>query len=189
MKKTFTFGKICANYAHRKENLVTVEVELRTCGGEPVFTIDPETKEQIPCGSTPEYVEFSARGCVWNRVHSDCIMSGQCLDEINKHRRELSDLKTWDLIYTMWKKYHLNGMHSGTPEQEAAVKEWEAQGNRYDYTAACDMLKARGLYEIPFTGVTIGKRYNGEMYKYGHGWVVQDIPGDDLLKIEHLLSV
>ena len=189
MKKRFTFGKICANYAQRKENMVTVDVELKTRGGEPVFKINPATGKKEPCGTTPQYVEFTASAMVWNRVRTDIIMGGQCLDEVNKHRTELSDLSTWDLLYTMWKKYHLNGMHAGTPEQEAAVKEWEALGNRYDYTAACEMLKSRGLYAVPFNGVTVGKRYNGELYRYGHGWVVQDIPGNDLLKIEHLLSV
>ena len=189
MKKRFTFGKICANYAHRKENLVTVDVELKTRGGEPTFKIDPATGEKEPSGTAPQYLEFTASARVWNRVCTDITIGGQCLDDINNHRTELSDLSTWDLIYTMGNKYHLNGMYAGTPDQEAAVKEWEARGNKYDYTAACEMLKSCGLYEVPFTGITVGKRYNGELYKYGHGWVVQEIPGDDLLKIEHLLSV
>ena len=80
-------------------------------------------------------------------------------------------------------------MHAGTPEQEAAINEWEAAGNRYDYTAACNMLKEKGLYEVLFTGKTVGRMYNNEPYKYGHGWIVNDIPGDDLIRIEHLLSV
>lgn len=88
----------------------------------------------------------------------------------------------------MWKRYHLNGMHAGTPTQEKAVAEWKATGNKYDYIAACEMLKEKGLYEVPFTGITIGKRYHGEMYKYSHGWVVQDIPADDLIRIEHAIS-
>lgn len=189
MKATFNFGKICMNYAGRKENLVTVDVELRKRGGEPVLAKDPDSGKYIPTGdTTPEYVEFSASANVWNRIQSDIIIGGQCLDEINKHRAQLSDLKTWDFIYRMWKKYHLNGMHAGTPEQEKAVADWEAAGNKYDYAAACEMLKEKGLYEVPFTGATIGKRYHGEMYKYGREWVIQDIPADDLLRIEHVIS-
>ena len=172
MKKTFTFGKIRANFAGRKENLVTVIVELRKCGGE----------------KTPEYTVFSTFASIWNRTRTRVLCGGQCLDFINEHRDELSDSETWDTIYRLWEKYHLNGMHAGTPEQEKAVNEWLSLGHKYDYTAACDMLKDCGLYEIPFYGITIGKRYNGEMYKYGHGWVVHEIPADDLKKIEELLK-
>lgn len=172
MRKTFYFGKIRANFAGRKENLVTVTVELRKCGGE----------------KTPEYMEFSAHANVWNRIRSDILYGGQCLDFINEHRDELNDPETWDKIYRLWEKYHLNGMHAGTPEQEKAVNEWLSMGNEYDYTAACEMLKNRGLYDMPFYGITIGKRYNGELYKYGHGWVVNEIPADDLKNIENLLK-
>lgn len=79
-------------------------------------------------------------------------------------------------------------MHAGTPEQEAAIKEWEAEGNRYEYTAVCDMLKARGLYEVNFTGLTIGRRYNNEPYKYGHGWIVEELPGEVITRIEHIIN-
>lgn len=186
MKKTFTFGKIAFNNS-RKENLVTIDVELRQAGGEEVFVYENGQKKVT--GHTPVYVEFAASGNIWNRIATDILCGGQCLDTIAEYREQLEDKETFDLIYAMWKKYHLNGMHAGTPEQEKAVEEWEAKGNKYDCTAVCDMLKKIGLYEVNFTGATVGRYYNNEPYKYGHGWVIQEIPGNDLLKIEHLLSV
>ena len=80
-------------------------------------------------------------------------------------------------------------MNAGTPEQESAVAEWKAAGNRYDYTAACEMLKQRGLYEVPLTANLVGTRKaDGLPYKYGHGWVISEIPENDLAKIKSLLE-
>lgn len=185
MKKTFTFGKIAYN-SNRKENLVTIEVELRQCGGKETFIY--ENGEKKVTRHAPIYIAFSACGNIWNRLGTDILCAGQCLDTIAEHRNELKDKETFNIIYSMWQKYHLNSMHAGTPEQEKAINEWEKQGNRYDYDEVCDMLKDLGLYEVNFTGATIGKYYNNEFYKYGSGWVIEEIPEEDLLKIEHLLN-
>ena len=86
------------------------------------------------------------------------------------------------------KKYHLNGMNAGTPEQEAAIEEWKQAGNRYDYTAACEYLKECGLYEVNFTGKTVGRVYNNEPYKYGHGWVIEELPPEVITRITEIIS-
>lgn len=52
MKATFNFGKICMNRAGWKENLVTVEVELRKRGGKPVIKKDPDSGKYVPTGDT-----------------------------------------------------------------------------------------------------------------------------------------
>lgn len=188
MKKTFNFGKI--KYSSSKRvNLVTVSVELRRKGGEPTFTIDPKTRERIYTGNTtPEYVELSICGDIWNARHTDILCSGQCLDTIAEYRDQLSDPELFDQLFDLWQRYHLNGMHAGTPEQEKDIDDWKAAGNRYEYTAVCDMLKSCGLYEVNYTGLSVGRRYNNEPYKYGHGWLVQELPGEVLLKVEHMLS-
>lgn len=189
MKHTFELGKIAYNNRNKKTNMVEITVELQNCGGEPTFTIG-ENKERIPTGkTTPEYVELSICGDIWDNTHTDILCGGQCLDTIAIFREQLSPANRdlFDLLHDLWKKYHLNGMHAGTPEQEAAIREWEAAGNRYDYKAACKMLKERGLYEVKFTGKTVGRMYHHEPYKYGHGWVVNNLPGDVLLKVEHLI--
>lgn len=189
MKKTFNFGKIAYTDSNRKANLVTVDVCLERKGGETTFTIDRKTGEKTITGKTPTYVELSICGSIWNQRHTDVVCGGQCLDTIAECRNQLEEPEVFDELYNLWKNYHLNGMHAGTPEQEAAIEAWEAQGNKYDYTAACEMLKGCGLYEVNYTGLSVGRRYNNEPYKYGHGWLVRELPGDVLLRVEHMLSV
>ena len=188
MQKTFNFGKIAYENPERRLNAVTVNAELRRCGGEPTFIIDRTTGEHTSTGTTPKYIELSICGEVWNRFHTDFLCGGQCLDTIAEYREQLDDVDTFDVLYSLWKEWHLNGMNAGTPEQETAVKAWEAEGNVYDYSAVCDMLKEKGLYEVNFTGISVGRRYNNEPYKYGTGWIVREIPGNVLIQIEHLLS-
>lgn len=188
MKKTFELGKIAYDGRNRAY-AVTIDVELRRYGGETTFTIDRKTGEETITGTTPRYyVELSICGNIWNNKETDILCGGQCMDTIAEYRAQLSDPELFDILYALWKKYHLNGMHAGTPEQEAAIEEWKAAGNRYDYKAACEMLKERGLYEVNYTGLSTSKIYNNELYTYGHGWLVQELPGDVLLKIEHMLS-
>ena len=189
MQKTFNFGKVTYTNSSRRANLVEIEVRLEHKGGNQTFTIDPKTKEKKPAGTTPEYVELSICCTIWNTRRTDCVCGGQCLDTIAEYRNQLSDPELFDTIYSLWQNYHLNGMHAGTPEQEAAIAEWQAAGNRYEYTAVCEMLKQRGLYEVNYTGLSVGRRYNNEPYKYGHAWLIQQLPGDVLLKVEHMLSV
>lgn len=188
MKKTFTLGKIKYTSKYNRTNEVTIDVELRNFGGEETFIIDRKTGQKTITGCTPSYVELSICGNIWNAPHTEIVCGGQCLDTIAKYRNQLNNTELFDTLYSLWKKYHLNGMHAGTQEQERAVKEWEKAGNRYDYTAACEMLKAKGLYEVNFTGLTVGRRFENEPYKYGHGWVIQEIPSDVLIKVEHMLS-
>ena len=167
------FGKIDYNGTGRRYP-VTVEIELKEHGGDETFTVDPVTKKHIPTGEkTPVYTEFTASAMIGARC------GGQCLDEIAKHLKN----EEFTRIYTWWKKYHLNGMNAGTPEQEAAIEAWKACGNRYDYTAACDFLKSIDLYEIPFTGLSIGREYHGELYRYGTAWIIETIPADTIAEI------
>ncbi|MBP5474645.1 MAG: hypothetical protein J6X83_00045, partial [Methanomicrobium sp.] len=102
MTKVFNLGKINL-HGTGKRFPVEVTVSLETYG------------DDI---HRPMYTEFTAHAMVGQ------AMGGQCLDDINKHRDDFSseNRKLWDTIYELWKKYHLNGMHAGTPEQEAAIK-------------------------------------------------------------------
>ena len=181
VKKTFNFGKIDYMNRGRKDCAVDVTVELRECGGEPVTDRNGKSTGEY-CNA---YIEFSASGRIWNHLHTDIYSGGQNLDEIAKHIKS----PVFREIYGSWKRYHLNGMNAGTPEQEAAVKEWKEAGNKYDYSAACDMLKARGLYEVPLTANLIGTRKaDGQPYRYGSGVVIAEIPEDDLAKIKALFK-
>ena len=125
---------------------------------------------------------FSASGKILNNWSSGCVCCGQGLDVINEYRDrfnfDVRDRYIFDTIYDMWKKYHLNDLTAGTPEQEAAIKEWKEAGNKYDYTNACRYLESIGLYEVEYHGL----EYNG-MYKYGHAWLYTPIDKDDWQKI------
>lgn len=160
MKRTFNFGKIAA-YGNRKINAVDVTIELREKDGNAVF---------------------SAVGYVWNAKHTDIITGGQCLDSIAKSHIKCNP--TFKKIYRWWKAYHLNDMHAGTKEQEAALDEAVKTGKFPSrsaslYTEHCEYLKSIGLYEVEL---------DGKPYQYGHGWVLWEIPREDIEAIEKLIK-
>ena len=124
MKKTFSFGKVDFNGTGRKNNLVTVDIELK---------------------DTKKGPEFTASGYVWNKNKTDFIRGGQCLDELYKIPALRSN-DTFKKIYNLWKRNHLNGMHAGTENQENYIK--EKFGDDYPgYTEVCEALKEVNLYE------------------------------------------
>lgn len=153
MEKTFEFGKIDYTGNGRKDNLVVIEMRF-------------------------ENGNFAASGEIWNSAHTDWITGGQCLDDIAEY------IKTplFEKIYRLWKLYHLNDMHAGTTRQENAIKDWEKQGNKYEYNAVCKMLKEKGLlYDTKY-------RIQGTPYRYGSMWLKREIPAKDKKIITQLLT-
>ena len=172
--KTFNFGKIDYHENNRKTCAVEVEVtlSLRECNN-----------------TSHNYYEFTASANVWNNIHTDIYIGGQCLDTINRYyRNQLCDIPLWDEIYNLWESYHLNDMHAGTPEQEKAIEEWKSQGNSYDYKEVCEYLKSIDLYEVKFTGWSSSHHYENELYKYGHAWLIQELPDEVVERIQTLLN-
>lgn len=98
-------------------------------------------------------------------------MSGQCLDELKKYIHN----DTYDTIYNMWKKHHLNDLHAGTVAQEEALEKAGYTGWANNYKECCDYLESIGLFDD-----------NG--YKFGHGWLKREIPDEDLNTIKELLK-
>jgi len=184
MKAKINLGKLNYN-GTGKRYPAEVVIELTKRGGEKTFTIDPKTGERVYTGkTTPEYYELSAHGAIWNTTKTDWLSGGQNLDTIAKYTKNPDFLK----VYKWWKLYHLNGLRPGTPEQQKAVNEWKAAGNRYDYTEVCAYLKTIGLYEVLFTGKTVGREYKNELYKYGHAHVIEEIPENDLNEIRAFIE-
>ena len=159
MKRTLNFGKHEYNGIGRKINQITIEIELET----------KKDNKQV----------FTACGNVWNNLHTDLIAGGQCIDSILESVPSLKHNKLYMEVVELWKKWHLNDMHAGTPEQERFIKSWIEKGNKYDYTTICEHLQAVGLYEV---------EYNGSWYKYGHGWLYQEIDAIDLQRINKLFE-
>ena len=148
VSKTFTFPKI-AFYGGRKINTPEVEMTISYGGKGPVVSI---------CGD------------VWNSRHTDIVMSGQCLDEMN----EFESLKynpTFRKLYEWWKLYHLNDLRSGGPLQEAALEDCQSSS----YEERCSYLESKGLlYE--------------DGIKYGDQWWHHKIPDSDLKEMLELLE-
>ena len=168
--RRISFGKH-ACYSKKRINEVEVVIELRKCGGDQIISRKNGIDEWV--GNTPTYTELSICGNIWNNQHTDIVCGGQCLDEIIKY----VNTPRMQKIHALWKRWHLNGTHAGTPEQEEILKRFFATtGGRYDYDMACAVLKNAGKYEVLFTGKTVGREYNHEPYKYGHGWVIEDLP-------------
>ncbi len=184
LKHTFNFGKIDYLNIGRKTCPVKVDVEIRKRGGEETFIYDPETGEKTVTGKTPEYFEFAATGWIYNHLKTDIYAGGQCLDTIANYVKS----PAFKTIYKIWKKYHLNSMHAGTPEQTKCIEEREQAGNKYDYKKACELLKENNLYEIPFTGKTIGRFYNNELYRYGAAWIIEDLPETVYTELNTLIN-
>lgn len=113
----------------------------------------------------------------------DSIICGQCLDTIKNHT-SLKDNQTFAVIYDLWKKYHLNDLHAGTPKQEAAIRAAIADGTlpKYDYTQAVSYLKSIELYRDE------SYQYNGEAYAYGTGWLYEAIPDNDIATIKKIIE-
>ena len=177
MRKTIDFGKVDFFGRGVDTNACDVVIELRKCGGNDVFKIINGKKEYTG-EKTPEYTELSICGNIWNKKHSDIVSGSQNLDDMLEFLR---GNEKFVKIHNVWKNWHMNGMHAGTPEQEAKIREWEAEGNKWDYAKVCEMLEECGLYEVEYTGKVVGRMYDHEPYKYGHGWIIKDLP-DDVIK-------
>lgn len=115
MKNELKIGKIDYLNCGRKENLVTLEWEL---------------KDGV----------FSMSGNVWNRIRSDIYCGGQIVDKIAKmfpHNKKVRRMAQ------IWEKYHLNDMQAGCKHQRAlgwgtkklAGGEWE--GHKYESEGGC----------------------------------------------------
>lgn len=173
-RATVDFGKIAFNHSGRKTNAADVEIELIEYGGDPTYDCDGKATGR----KTPQYTELHIRGEVWNTKHTDIVMGGQCLESMKPYIHSA----LFNEIYELWSKYHLNGMHAGTPEQEAAIKAREERiGRHLTYDESCELLKEAHLYEVEYTGPSVGRMYDHEPYVYGHAWLIQDLP-DDVVK-------
>lgn len=153
MNRTISFGKIDW-YGHGRRN----------CRAEVVLRLE----------DTGQGAVFAAGAKVWNSRGTDIVRGGQCLDEL----LPLIPDPAFQEIVHLWRRYHRNDMHAGTPEQEAEVKRW-LDGRPYDYTAAREHLRQAGLLTV---------EHEGEPYTYGTGWIFEPIPADDLARIRDIIE-
>ncbi len=130
----------------------------------------------------------------------------QCLEKIASDYPQDATLQR---IVAVWREWHMNGTNAGLPVQEAAIKVWTADGNRYDYDAACLHLRSLDLLSVPIPegAKALGEferqdrlfwdgfgesRYRGAAdqpdkkatYRYGTRWIFAEIPPAILEEIE-----
>lgn len=124
--------------------------------------IDIELTDDGRFSVSGSFYEYNKNRCRW-----ECDFCGQCLDTLS----ELIDDPVFTQIYWLWKRYHLNDLHAGTPVQEYALE----HAHITDYKDRCEYLKSIGLYEV-----------GG--YKYGHGWLTEKIESHDLELIKRIVA-
>ncbi len=114
------------------------------------------------------YKEFSMHG-------KGSGHSGQCQDSI------LPASDPQRALLALWKKYHLNGMSAGTPEQNAflATKKQRKNDKRSHYDFAVDTLKKARLHTV---------KYKGKKYQYGTGWIKTALPKNIEAQIEKIIA-
>jgi len=162
MKKELSLGKVAYN-GKTKSNEVTLELRIET----KKECIDWDTLKPIK-----NVTELAISGNIWNSKKTDIYSGGQNLDTIS----EFIKTKEFNRIKSIWEEYHLNDMKAGTKAQTEAIRKWEAKGNKYDYTNACNHLKKIGLL-------------NDRGYQYGTGWLCQQIPSEVIKEIETLFQL
>lgn len=139
---------------------------------------------------------FSAVANVWNFPHSDILMGGQCFDTILNDFPEVKKNPVFMEIYDLWKNYHLNDLHAETKAQEDLLKEAVKNGelNTYganNYKETCAYLESKDmLYDKNY--LVSKKQKDGSIikapYRYGTGWLKEEIPEQDLLRIKSLIT-
>lgn len=82
-ERKYSFGKIDYNGTGRKINLVELSVTIYDDGGR---------------------FRFAVSGCIWNSTHTDCVIAGQMIDEI---QYVPEDYVLFQEIKRLWSKYHL----------------------------------------------------------------------------------
>lgn len=167
------FGKIAFTGA-RKINEVEVSIELRKRGkADRVYDGNGTLIQAVP------RLEFAASCKVWNNIHTDVVITGQCLDEVRPFLKNNDD---FNLIYDLWKEWHLNSLHAGTPEQERIIDLLIGTDAmpEYDYRKAKSFLKALGIETMHYTGFSSGNEddiyMDHALYSYGYSWLYRDIP-------------
>lgn len=172
LKRVIDLGKI-AWTGKRRVHRVTLEVSLKDyTSAAPYLTIDLEPAKR--------YLQFSVSGTVYNGGGVNVLSSGQNVEEIAErfYRNALVQR-----IAELWRRWHLNGMRSGTRKQleyVAFIKSIPAMNpinklGHWDYSKECKALMNAGLYE-------------DHGMRYGHQWLVEQIPSDVVVEIRDIIN-
>lgn len=170
LSRKIGFGKIDYLDQGRKNCKVEVEITLK-----PI-----KNAKGIVLAAGEEVMELTIGARVWNHIGSNIYCGGQCLDTIRPYiERDTPYKEEYKEIVRLWENYHLNGMHAGTPAQEKALRDAGLNGFASNYDQCCKYLLSIGLYKDTLP--------DGSTYEFGHGWLTEKIPEEDLVKIQAII--
>lgn len=118
--------------------------------------------------------KFSASGNIWMSSKRDILSGGQNLEEIASL---FPNHELCQRIVSVWKKWHLNDMHAGSPKQEDFLEKLNLP-NYNHYETAKEKLKEAGL--DPDESFL----HNGKPYEYGTAWLHVELPSQVIEEIE-----
>jgi hypothetical protein len=117
---------------------------------------------------------FSASGNIWQASRKDILSGGQNLEEIASL---FPDNELVQRIVTVWRKWHLNDMHAGSPKQEEFLAQLNLPNHNH-YENAKAKLKDAGLDPDE------SYLHNGKPYEYGSAWLSEELPPSVISEIE-----
>jgi hypothetical protein len=150
-----------------------IKIELGTKAGRTMQVI---TEQGITATSSEKVLVLSIIGEIYEHGdrYRDPSTSGQCQDSLKAElaannvdfSRSSINREQLTQLLALWDNWHSNDLTTGSPAQMEAIAEWKADGNKYEYTAVCKMLEAKGLL----------KDASLANYKYGSAWLTRIIP-------------
>jgi hypothetical protein len=137
------------------------------------------------------YPEFTMSGMYWNKPHTDIIEGGQCCEDLLKNvcTWVTSRQKAMHMI-SIWKKWHLNGMHAGCKHQRdlgwenKKLSDGSCASHKYPLEALTGHFK-QGAWIRPSKWVTADQCDKDGIlckpcpvcgYEYGSKWIREDLP-------------
>lgn len=125
---------------------------------------------------------FSMCAEIWNPRETDTYVVGQCVEEVAAYFPYNAKARR---MVEVWKRWHLNDMRTGSPSQEAWLREHPVTFKYPDshYEKASEALAAVGLNPDP------GYTHNGKPYKYGSAWLTEELPPEIVAEIQSWSSV
>lgn len=117
---------------------------------------------------------FSASGNIWMGSRRDILSGGQNLEEIAELFPQDQLVQR---VVSIWRKWHLNDMHAGSPKQEAFLDTLNLPNNNH-YENAKAKLQEAGLDPDE------SYMHGGKPYSYGSAWLNIDLPADVIAEID-----
>ena len=149
MRKRFEIGKV--DYENKGTANYPVDIEYSLING-----------------------RFSASGNIWLPSRRDIVSGGQNLEEIASL---FPDNEQVQRIVAVWRKWHLNDMHAGSPKQEEFLEKLNLPNHNH-YENAKAKLEEAGLNpDESFI-------FNGRPYEYGSAWLYVELPPAVISEIE-----